>query len=97
MVIEWGMSSLGPINLGPDMGLGEFGQMEWYEGAHVSPGMQEKIDNEVKKIVDECYKEALAIVKKERKTLDKVASALLTKETIDKEEFEQIVGKKSGK
>lgn len=94
MVIEWGMSSLGPINYGPDMGLGDFGQMEWYEGAKVSPGMQGKIDNEVKKIVDECYKEALAIVKKERKTLDKVAQALLSKETIDKEEFEKIVGKK---
>jgi cell division protease FtsH len=94
MVIEWGMSPLGPINLGPDMGLGEFGQMEWYEGASVSQGMHEKIDNEVKKIIDGCYKEALLIVKRERKTLDKVAEALLKKETIDREEFEKIVGKK---
>ena len=71
--------------------------MEWYEGAKVSPAMQEKIDDEVKKIVDGCYKEALAIVKKERKTLDKIAEALLTKETIGRDEFEQIVGKKAGK
>lgn len=97
MVVEWGMSPLGPINLGPDMGMGEFGQMEWYEGAKVSPGMQDKIDNEVKKIIDECYKEALEIVKRKRKTLDKVAEALLKKETIDREEFEKIVGEKPKK
>ena len=97
MVIEWGMSPLGPINLGPDTGMGEFGQMEWYEGAKVSPGMQDRIDNEVKKIVDDCYKEALEIVKKKRKTLARIAEALLKKETIDREEFEKIVGEKTGK
>ncbi|MBI4157590.1 ATP-dependent zinc metalloprotease FtsH, partial [Candidatus Woesebacteria bacterium] len=97
MVIEWGMSPLGPINLGPDTGTGEFGQMEWYEGAKVSPGMQDRIDNEVKKIVDESYKGALEIVKRKRKVLDKIADALLQKETIGREEFEKIVGEKTGK
>ncbi|KKU48865.1 MAG: ATP-dependent zinc metalloprotease FtsH [Candidatus Woesebacteria bacterium GW2011_GWD1_47_21] len=94
MVIEWGMSELGPINLGPEMGLGDFGQLEWYEQSPVSQAMQERVDNEVKKIVDACYKEALKIVKAKRKTLDNVVVKLMEKETLDKEEFEKIVGTK---
>ncbi|MEK7112883.1 MAG: ATP-dependent zinc metalloprotease FtsH [Patescibacteria group bacterium] len=94
MVIEWGMSELGPINLGPEMGLGDFGQLEWYEQSPVSQAMQERVDNEVKKIVDSCYKEALKIVKAERKTLDNVVVKLMEKETIDKDDFEKIVGAK---
>jgi len=95
MVVEWGMSDLGPINLGPESSLGEFGQLEWYEAAHISPGMQEKVDRAVQKIIDAGYKKALQVVKKNRKTLDKVVEKLLVKETLDKDDFEKIVGKKS--
>ncbi len=95
MVIDFGMSSLGPINLGPQTELGEFGQPEWYEPTQVSQAMQEKVDNEVKKIMDESYAEALVIVKKHRKTLDKIVEKLLVKETLDKAEFDKIVGKKN--
>jgi len=94
MVVEWGMSDLGPVNFGPDSALGDFGQMEWYQENPLSPAMQEKIDNEVKKIMDASYKGAEKLVKKHRKLLDKVADVLLEKETIDKDEFEKIVGKK---
>jgi len=95
MVIEWGMSEIGPINMGPEMGLGDFGQLEWYEQSTVSPAMQEKIDLEVKRIVDGCYKQATMLVKKNQKTLDKIVEKLLIKETLDRDEFEKIVGKKS--
>ena len=94
MVIEWGMSELGPINLGPEMGLGDFGQLEWYEQSPVSQAMQERVDNEVKKIVDSCYKEALKIIRAKRKTLDNVVEKLMEKETLDKDDFEKIVGAK---
>lgn len=95
MVIDFGMSSLGPINLGPQLEIGEFGQPEWYEPTQVSPAFAEKIDNEVKKIVDSCYAQALAIIKKHRKTLTKIVKELLEKETLDRDSFEKIVGKKS--
>lgn len=94
MVTEWGMSDLGTINLGDDSGMGDFGQMEWYESAKNSPAFMEKIDTEVKKILDSCHKEAVRLVKAKRKLLDKVSEKLLEKETLDRDEFEKIVGDK---
>jgi cell division protease FtsH len=97
MVVDFGMSPLGPINLGASSEYGEFGNMEWYEGPSISPAMQEKVDNEVKKIIDSCYKEAETIIVKHHNKLDKVVEILMKKETIDKDEFERIVGKKVSK
>jgi cell division protease FtsH len=94
MVIEFGMSDLGPINLGADSGMGDFGQMEWYEGPTNSQAFMEKIDKEVKKILDNCYKQAEKLVREKRKLLDKVSDALIKKETLDREDFEKIVGTK---
>jgi len=95
MVVDFGMSSLGPINYGNQTDYGEFGNPEMYEGAKVSQAMMEKIDIEIKKIIDTAYKEAVALIKKYKKDLDKVAKALLEKETLDRDEFEKIVGKKA--
>ncbi|MEJ2347694.1 MAG: ATP-dependent zinc metalloprotease FtsH, partial [Patescibacteria group bacterium] len=94
MVVNFGMSSLGPIDFGPQMDYDEMGKPNWYEPSQVSPAMQEKVDNEIKSIVDSCYKEAVSIIKNRRKVLDKVGKTLLKKETLDREEFEKIVGKK---
>lgn len=93
MVVDLGMSELGPVNLGPQVEYGDMGRA-WVEPTQVSPAMQEKVDNEVSKIITGCYKQALLILKKERKTLDKVAEALVKVETLEREEFEKIVGTK---
>ena len=95
MVIEFGMSDIGPINLGPDMGLGDFGQLEWYDQPTNSPAFMEKIDNEVKKILDFSYRKSVALIKTKRGLLDKVSVALMDRETLDRDDFEKIVGKKS--
>ncbi len=97
MVVEFGMSDLGPVNYGPQAEFGEFGKPNYWEPAKVSPAMQERVDIEVKKIADSCYKQAIALVRKHRKELDAVSKALLKEETLGKEEFEKIVGKKPGK
>lgn len=94
MVTEFGMSDLGPINLGDDMGMGDFGQMEWYEGAKNSQAYMEKIDDEVKRILDECYKSAIKIIQGKRNLLDEVSVALVKTETLDRDDFEAIVGHK---
>jgi cell division protease FtsH len=95
MVVEFGMSDLGPINLGPDMGMGDFGQMEWYEQAQNSPAFMEKVDAETKKILDTGLKLAIKLVKEKRKLLDKVSETLIKKETLDRDDFEKIVGPKN--
>lgn len=97
MVVELGMSELGPVNFGPDVGMGDFGQMEWYEGAQNSQAFMEKIDLATKKFLDSGMKEAVKILKAKRKILDKVSMALMEKETLDRSSFEKIVGRKEVK
>ncbi len=94
MVVEWGMSALGPVNLGPQYESDEMGKASWYEPSQVSPSMQEKVDVEINKIIDTGYKEALVVVKKNRTIMDKVVKALLKTETLGRDEFEKIVGVK---
>lgn len=94
MVVEWGMSSLGPVNYGPDSQAGEFGQTEYYQENPVSPKTQELIDLEVKKIMEQALKNATELIKKNKAKLEAVAKELLDKETLDRDEFEKIVGKK---
>ncbi len=93
MVTDFGMSNLGPINMGEQTGYDDFGNVNWTEQTPVSPALAEKIDIEVKKLMDTAHKVALTTLKKERKALDKVAVALLKEETLDRDQFEKIVGK----
>ena len=88
MVVEYGMSDLGPINLN-----GEDRRMP-YESPSVSPDMAAKIDSQVKGLTDEGYKSALMVLKKLRKKLDVLAQELLKKETLESEEFERLIGPK---
>ena len=91
MVTEYGMSGLGPINIKPMPASGFF-QRGDEEG--VSEAFHSKIDTEIKKIIDNSYKNAQAILHKNKPKMEKVAKALLEKETLDADEFEKIVGKK---
>jgi cell division protease FtsH len=87
MVVEYGMSELGPINLDGD-------KRNPYETNTVSPEMAAKIDSQVKKITDEAYKNASIILAKLRSKLDLLAEELLKKETLESEEFERLIGPK---
>lgn len=49
-----------------------------------------KIDEEVKRIIDECYEEAKTIINEHMDVLHKCASLLLEKEKISREEFESL-------
>lgn len=91
MVMEFGMSDIGPINFGPQMDITEWGK-SFMEQAQISPDMMGKIDTEVKKILDIGYSQAAAIIKKYRKQLDVVAEALIQKETLEGDEFEKLMG-----
>ncbi|KKR23467.1 MAG: ATP-dependent zinc metalloprotease FtsH [Candidatus Daviesbacteria bacterium GW2011_GWB1_39_5] len=92
MVTQYGMSSLGPLSINPRPMFGVWRGME--EGEGLSPKLHDAVDAEIKKIMDACYKEAQDLLKKNKVKLDKVAKALLEKETLEGDEFESIVGKK---
>ncbi|MBI3397321.1 ATP-dependent zinc metalloprotease FtsH [Candidatus Woesebacteria bacterium] len=94
MVVDFGMSSLGPINFGAQHEYGDFGVPEYFEGVHISESMQQRVDNEVKTIMDACYKESVVIIKKYKKKMDDLVEELMKKETLDKDEFLNIVGDK---
>ncbi len=93
MVTEYGMSDLGPVNIKPQAVFGLWSRGS-EEGGSISETMMTKVDGEVKKILDTANKQAMDILKKNRVKLDKVAKALLEKETLDTEEFEKLIGKK---
>ncbi|MDD4026816.1 MAG: ATP-dependent zinc metalloprotease FtsH [Candidatus Shapirobacteria bacterium] len=90
MVVEWGMSELGPINLGPQIDVGDWGKA-YMEPAKISDNMQGKVDEEIKKFVDTAFTEAKKVITKNKIKLEKVAKALMEKESLNQEEFEEIV------
>ncbi len=90
MVMEYGMSDLGPVNYGPAQDAVDWGRA-YYEQTPISQEMQGRIDVEVRKIIDEGYKKALAILKKHRKKMDGVVERLLEVETMDGDEFEKLM------
>lgn len=90
MVIDYGMSDLGPINYGPTMDVTEWGK-SYYEQNTISQEILNKIDLEVKRIIDSAYNKAKSLITEHRKELDKVAEELLRKESIDDEEFLKLV------
>lgn len=92
MVTEFGMSVLGPTIFTPRPQFGIWPTMQG-EGAQVSPELAAKIDKEISRIIDEGYKKAKEVIQKHRSKLDLVADTLLEKETLERDEFEKLVGK----
>ncbi len=90
MVVDYGMSPLGPIDFGPQEGLSEWGR-NYMEPTDVSDAKRSEIDDEVKRIVNACERTTMEILKKERKTMDKVVAALMKTESLERDEFEKIV------
>ena len=88
MVVEFGMSDLGPINLDGEK------RRFFAEQSNISQEMAAKIDEQVKRITDAAYKRAASILVKLRKKLDLLAEELLKKETIESEEFFRLIGPK---
>jgi cell division protease FtsH len=81
MVGRWGMSeAVGPVAVLPDPELAAtpFGMEQ------VAPETRELVDREVRRIVDECRRTALATLTENRARLDALAAALLKQETLDK-------------
>jgi cell division protease FtsH len=75
MVGRWGMSpAIGPVSVVSLDGQGPLSP---------SQRTQELVDDEVRRIVDELYAEVLALLTEHRENLDRLAQALLERETLD--------------
>lgn len=88
MVCRWGMNPvIGAVSYSHDQGgfLGEQNSANMY-----SEETAQTIDREVKKIIDECYAEAITILKRERDFLEHLAEMLLANETLDQEGIEIV-------
>jgi cell division protease FtsH len=85
MVGRWGMSErIGPISVFPQEGdprmLG------------VSEGTLDAVATEIRRLVDECFKQALELLTKNRPRLDTIVERLLEQETLGEAEVYQAAG-----
>jgi cell division protease FtsH len=91
MVTEFGMSSLGFINLGEkDEPL--FLGREIAQHKNYSEETARIIDTEMRKILDSCLNETREILTKHRDELDKLTEELVLKETLDDAEIRELLG-----
>lgn len=91
MVLDYGMSNLGPLNFGPQYETGDYGRA-MYEPHKISEEMQGKVDAELQRLVKEASKVAKDIIVKNAKRIDKVVERLLEVETLEADEFAKVVG-----
>ncbi len=90
MVTEFGMSDLGPIQL-EDRNEGVFLGRDYNKSKNFSDAVALEIDKEVRKIIDECYKETTRILKENKKLVTLITEALIERETITKEEIDELI------
>jgi cell division protease FtsH len=92
MVCEWGMSTdLGMVEYGDGGGGGFLARDMMSQSKNYSEDTAQKIDNEIKDLIDHAYKEAERILKENRTLLDKISEALLEFETLDAQHIKDLI------
>jgi cell division protease FtsH len=96
MICEWGMSQLGPLALGGGQEPVFLGR-DFAHRADYSQDTAQRIDEEIRRIVQTGYQTAREILTEHQKLLDRIAYDLLERETVDGEEvfaaIEELTGK----
>ena len=91
MVTQFGMSELiGPLAVG-DKEQEIFLGREFAQRREISERTAQMVDEEVKRLIDEAYARASTILGANRELLDRIAQALLDRETIDREDLDRLV------
>jgi len=85
MVTRYGMSNIGPIALEDD------NNSQMFLGGESNEAIADRIDSEVCKIINHCEKIATEIILDNRVVIDLVVEKLLDAETIDGDEFRNLV------
>ena len=91
MVTKWGMSSLGPLKFGEDETNPFLGRSAAIQHQTVGDATSNKIDLEIKAIIDNCYNEAKHLLETNLDKLHMMAEALLNYETIDADQIDDIM------
>jgi len=94
MVTEYGMSDLGPVQY-EQKTEGVFLGRDYGKTKNFSDKVAHEIDEEVRKIVEECYEKARKILKDNKDLVNLLADALVVNETLTKEQIDSLV--KTGK
>ncbi|CAN5884769.1 ATP-dependent zinc metalloprotease FtsH [soil metagenome] len=91
MVTQFGMSEvIGPLAVG-DKEQEIFLGREFAQRREISERTAQMVDDEVKRLIDEAYARATQIISENRDLLDRIAVALLDRETIDREDLDRLV------
>lgn len=93
MVLDYGMSKLGPLNFGPQYEMSSYSRAVG-EPMQVSDRIQGEVDAEMQRMVAEAEEMTRKLILKHRKTMDRIVDRLLEVETLEAEEFEAVVGAK---
>ena len=91
MVTEWGMSDLGFISLGSE-GEPLFLGREIAQHKDFSEETAKRIDEQINKILNECMEDTTKILTEHKDQLDKLAQALVSRETLDDNEVRELLG-----
>lgn len=90
MVTEYGMSDLGPLQFEQQAGSVFLGR-DYNKTQHFSNEVANEIDMEMRKIINNCHKQATEIINKNKDLLKLIADALLEYETLTKEQIDYLV------
>ena len=92
LVTRYGMSEkIGPLTFGKTNEMSFLGRNLVAEKSY-SEAMAIKIDEEVRKFIDDAHKTAIKIITSRKKLLKEIANALIEKETLEQEEFYALIG-----
>ena len=91
MVTQFGMSEvIGPLAVG-DKEQEIFLGREFAQRREISERTAQMVDDEVKRLIDEAYARAMGIISENRELLDRIADALLERETIDRDDLDRLL------
>ena len=92
MVTRWGLSEkLGPLQYDTDSEEPFLGRSAGQSQTVYSPETAQRIDEEVRNIIDSCYEKAKQILVDNRDKLDMMADELMKYETIDRHQIDDIM------
>src|SRR3954447_15388627 len=88
MVSRWGMSTaIGPVSVLPPPG-----QEQPFGGDGVAPATKQLVDEEVRRLIEDCYGQAVSTLRGNRDKLDRLAHTLLERETLGEDEAYAAAG-----